>query len=110
MVFPERQVALLPLDPFPEERLLYEQVTEVVRGEYRRRIADRNPVLPLLTLQREVCSSAQAVARTLAVLAETDREGPFRALLDLARSVTRQRKALTLVDLVREVGRARAAV
>lgn len=104
LVFPEREAALLPLELFPEERALYDEVTRTVREEYHRRLLGQGSVLPLITLQREVCSSAQAVGGTLTRLARGEGGARFLPLLELARAVTRQRKAFTLLGLVREMG------
>lgn len=67
---PPRRVATLPFTPSPEEREFYQAVTDFVRKEYRKgEKAAVNP-LTLLTLQREVCSSSFAAAKTLFRLLE----------------------------------------
>jgi len=64
--FPPRRVHALPVQLSPAERRFYDAVTQLVREEYRR--AGGNGVLPLITLQREVCSSVLAAMDTLAAL------------------------------------------
>lgn len=73
IAFTKRLVHPIPVELNAEERQLYEAVTSFVRGEYRRpgstsgRAASggMRSLLPLLTLQREVCSSPYAVAVSL---------------------------------------------
>jgi len=102
--FPDRRVSLLPLRLFPDEQRLYEAVSAVVRSEYARRAETSASILPLLMLQREVCSSAPAVAGTLGRLARRGDPGPFADLYDLARSIRRHRKAEVLLGLIPEIG------
>lgn len=103
---PERQVALLPLKLFPEERLLYERLTAALRREYQSgRYTANGSILPLITLQRAVCSSSRAVAVTLSRLSSmsADAAPAFQELLQLATSIKENRKAYTLVGLVQEL-------
>ena len=62
---PGREVEMVPLCMGGDEYLLYRSVVEFVRGEYRSRLKRHVNVLPLIALQREACSSARAVERTL---------------------------------------------
>lgn len=109
---PERQVALLPLRLFPDEQLLYDRLTAAIRDEYRSLLHDgRNTILPLITLQRAVCSSSRAVAGTLSRLTYDHRsddcqwkKAVFRELQELAQSIRENRKAYTLLGLVKELG------
>ena len=102
---PERQVLLLPLQLRAEERRLYDAVTGAVRDEYWRRVEGEATVLPLIMLQREVCSSAAAVRRTLYAM---ERGGWLRGDLDelraLADGVHEQAKASAVQGLVHEIG------
>ena len=102
--FPDRRVALMPLRLFPDEQRLYDAVTGVVRQEYARRVQASASILPLLMLQREVCSSAHAVAGTLGRLAQRGDGSRFADLYDLARSIRHHRKAYVLLGLIPEIG------
>src|SRR5690606_32467492 len=63
--FPPRDVALLPVKLNNEEKQLYEGVTSLIRDEYWNRLRNRSILLPLLTLQKEVCSSPAALLASL---------------------------------------------
>ncbi len=100
-VLPQRQVSLLPLELLAQERQLYEAVTAAVRQEYWRRMRAAGAILPLITLQREVCSSAAAVRRTLARMdGGAWSTGALADLRTLADGVQRQAKAVTLGRLL----------
>jgi SNF2 family DNA or RNA helicase len=102
---PTRQVALLPLQLQPAERRLYDAVTEAIRDEYWRRLQGEGSVLPLLTVQREVCSSAAAVRRTLMRMEQGAwLGGDLRRLRELADEVGAQTKAQVLQGLIAELG------
>lgn len=104
LALPRRDVALLPIALTKEERELYEAVSRAVRNEYWRRMAGDAAVLPLVTLQREVCSSATAVRRTLWNLEESGWLGDeLPALRSLADSVPQQSKAAVLEGLLAQV-------
>jgi SNF2 family DNA or RNA helicase len=102
---PERQVLLLPLQLRAEERRLYDAVTGAVRDEYWRRVEGDATVLPLIMLQREVCSSAAAVRRTLYAMERSEwLRGDLDELRALADAVREQAKASALQGLVHELG------
>ncbi|MCY0899466.1 MAG: SNF2-related protein [Firmicutes bacterium] len=63
--FPSREVTLVPLRLTGPERQLYDQITEALKAEYRMRIRTDSTILPLLILQRELCSSPRALLPTL---------------------------------------------
>lgn len=70
---PPRRVSLLPLRLRPGERKLYDALTGELQKEYRSRsVWGEGTILPLILLQREVCSSAAAVAETLHAAAAGD--------------------------------------
>jgi len=102
-----RHVRSIPIDLSREERRLYEEVTELVRGEYRRAQA-LSSVLPLITLQREVCSSAIAAALTIErLLVQTENrelKSALQRLLDAALALEVNTKADQLVKLVSDLG------
>ena len=102
---PARQVALLPLQLRPDERRLYDAVSAAVRREYTRRLEGAATVLPLILIQREVCSSAAAVRKTLYAISPSSwlggDLGELRALADAVRD---QAKAAVLEGLVGRIG------
>lgn len=63
--FTKRKVASIPLELSPLERELYDAVSSFVKEEYLKRRAEKGNVLPLITLQREICSSPYAALPTL---------------------------------------------
>ena len=103
--FPAREVQLLALDPFPEERELYQAVLRAVREEYAGRRLYHGTVLPLLMLQREVCSSSHALRATLDRLAGSEgwQALAWTRVRELARQVEENHKALVLERLVAEL-------
>lgn len=60
--FTERRIDTRRFDPTPEERELYEAVSEYVRGAYRR---NQGQKLVLMLLQKEVVSSPAALRPTI---------------------------------------------
>ncbi len=102
---PARQVTLLPLQLKADERRLYDAVSGAVRDEYWRRLEGEATVLPLILLQREVCSSAAAVRRTLYAMERSDwLRGDLDELRAMADAVRDQAKASVLQGLVHELG------
>jgi len=103
---PPRRVANLVLAPSAPERELYEGVTAFVREEYRRSKGMTN-ILPLMTLQREVCSSSFAAAVTLyKMCAGTNLECHQRLLelLNLAREIQENAKMDQVLAIVGATG------
>jgi SNF2 family DNA or RNA helicase len=101
---PPRHVTLLPLRLTAQERRLYDGVSAAVRAEYWRRVQGDLVVLPLITLQREVCSSAAAVRRTLEGMDRSAWLGDdLDALRALAAEVREQTKAHVLRGLVADL-------
>ena len=102
--FTARHVHSLPVDLSPEERALYDGVTTFVKEGYRRERGAFRNVLPLITLQREVCSSPIAAAVTLEklLMRSTDpgERERLQQLLSHAVSLVTNRKAEVLEELV----------
>src|SRR5690606_16513578 len=102
-----RRVHALPVDLSPRERRLYDGVTQFVKQGYRRGSGFRN-LLPLITLQREVCSSPIAAAVTLEKLLVSTSDPSDRArlqeLLTLALEMTTNSKAEMLERLLADLG------
>lgn len=65
LVFPERKIYQIEVELTPEERKLYDRVTNYVKTEYRYRKTGKMSILNLITYQREVCSSSFALLQTL---------------------------------------------
>jgi SNF2 family DNA or RNA helicase len=107
--FTKRQVRNIPLTLSDEEQSLYDGVTDFVRGRYREAGKDIGSVLSLLTLQREVCSSRDAVFVTLVNLfKKTTEDSPQRAeiwgLVEKIRSIQSNTKAEKTLELIQEIG------
>ncbi|MCL5971718.1 MAG: DEAD/DEAH box helicase [Firmicutes bacterium] len=62
--FVSREVTLWPIALSQKERLLYDELTRVLRHEYRHRVG-QDTVLPLIMMQREICSSPHSLVPTL---------------------------------------------
>jgi SNF2 family DNA or RNA helicase len=100
---PKRVVNNQIIELLPEEKLLYDGVQEFVQREYHRCLASGGNPLPLITLQREVCSSAHAAYYTLAKMHES-RGSHVRPLLELAATIDKGAKLLVLEELVKNLG------
>jgi len=107
--FTERHVTNVPLRLSPEEMALYEGVTAYVRTHAKAETGmDLTSMLSLVTLQREVCSSRDAVFLTLINLfKKTGEESPLRAriweLVALIKSIKSNTKAQKTMELVRSI-------
>ncbi|GAB2693447.1 DEAD/DEAH box helicase [Paenibacillus thermoaerophilus] len=109
--FTKRVVKNFLLDLSPEEKQLYDGVTGFVRGRYEeaKSQGDWSSALGLLTLQREVCSSRDAVFVTLVNLfKKTAEDSPQRAriweLVELIRAIQANTKAEKTMELLEEIG------
>lgn len=103
--FTKRHVKNIPLTLSPEEMALYEGVTSFVRQRVKDAGIGASSMLSLVTLQREVCSSRDAVFLTLVNLfKKTAEDSPYRAqiwqLIDLIKSITANTKAEKTLELV----------
>lgn len=106
--FTKRIVRNISLKLSPEEQALYDGVTDFVRGRYEEAGGEMSSVLSLVTLQREVCSSRDAVFITLVNLfKKTPEDSPLRpkiwALVELIRGIKANTKAETAMQLVQEI-------
>jgi SNF2 family DNA or RNA helicase len=104
---PDRHVTVVPLELSPEERNLYNEVQAFLRSEYRARQEQRISVLPLITLQREICSSPYAAMMTLGKMMKRSKNDAFRAslagLIHLAEQIdvcTKVNKVLELLESI----------
>ncbi len=104
--YTRRIVTNVPLRLSPEEQALYDGVTEYVRTHVRSAGVDLSGALALVTLQREVCSSRDAVFITLVNLFKKTEEGsPLRdriwELVELIRRIKANTKAEKTMELIR---------
>ncbi len=104
--FTKRIVKNVPLELSPEEQALYDGVTQFIREQYKENGQDIGSMFSMITLQREVCSSRDAVFVTLVNLAKKLPEhSPVREriwdLIDLIKSITANTKAETAMELIR---------
>lgn len=99
--FPEREVTLVPLKLGGPEAALYDQISHALKREYRHRVGADQTVLPLLILQRELCSSPRALLPTLKN-ARWIGEG-LDDLVELAASIGITAKMRAVRDLARHV-------
>ncbi|MBI3944693.1 MAG: DEAD/DEAH box helicase family protein [Armatimonadetes bacterium] len=103
--FPGRRAAVYHLELTPPERELYNAVEHYIREEFTRETRSQQRVLSLVTLQKELCSSPQAVAETLRRMSEREHypevtRRRLRAFHELAREISDHRKARALIELL----------
>ncbi|WP_373228545.1 DEAD/DEAH box helicase [Cohnella sp.] len=106
--FTKRIVTNVPLRLSEEEMALYEGVTDYVRKNAGAENGDLTSMLSLVTLQREVCSSRDAVFLTLINLfKKTTEDSPLRAkiweLVELIRSIKANTKAEKTMELIQSM-------
>src|SRR5690606_23813596 len=105
----KRHVTTIPIALSPEERALYDGVTQFVRDRSCQEAGDLKSALSLIVLQREVCSSRDAAFLTLFKMfqrSEQD-EGEISPevthLVNLLRAVKRQSKVERAIQLFKEI-------
>ncbi|GFR38764.1 helicase [Insulibacter thermoxylanivorax] len=108
LAFTKRIVKNIPLRLSPEEQDLYDSVTSFVRERYQESGGDLSSVLPLVTLQREVCSSRDAVFVTLVNLfKKTSEDSPLRPriweLVNKIKNIKANTKAEKTMELIRQI-------
>jgi SNF2 family DNA or RNA helicase len=107
--FTRRHVRNIPLSLSTEEQALYQGVTDFVKGRYRDAGSDAGSMLSMVTLQREVCSSRDAVFLTLVNLfKKTPEDSPYRPqiweLVNLIKQITANTKAEKAMELILSLG------
>lgn len=107
--FTKRQVKNIPLQLSPEEQALYDGVTDFVKGRYKETGGDLSSILSLVTLQREVCSSRDAVFITLVnMFKKTPEDSPLRPqiwqLVELIKGIHANTKAEKAMELIQDIG------
>ncbi len=103
--FTKRHVQNIPVIPSEMERSLYEQLTSFIRKGFQS--TKGIGALPLLTLQREICSSTFAAVLTLFKMSQAVNEGavsPEEAadLFTLTQQVKENSKMRVVEELVRK--------
>ncbi len=102
---PPRRAAIYHLQLTPPEQALYDGVTAYIRDELAGRPDARHLRLTLMTLQKELCSSPQAVAATLEKMLADPRQTDeartrLSGFLDLARSIAQSSKTEAVLELL----------
>ncbi|MBH5316954.1 DEAD/DEAH box helicase [Paenibacillus sp. GSMTC-2017] len=106
--FTKRIVKNIPLALSADEKALYDAVTGFVKERYNESGGDMSSMLSLVTLQREVCSSRDAVFLTLINLfKKTEEDSPLRpkiwGLVEKIKSIKANTKAEKAMELVKEM-------
>jgi SNF2 family DNA or RNA helicase len=106
--YTKRNVRNVPLTLSPDEQALYDGVTSFVTDQYQAGGADLSSMLALVTLQREVCSSRDAVFVTLVNLSKKlPEDSPLRAeiwgLVDKIRNIKSNTKAEKTMELIAQM-------
>lgn len=100
----QRKVQTIPIQLSPEERALYDGVSQFVREQFQQK-NDMKTMLTLIVLQKEVCSSRNAVFHTLFKLFQ--RKGSLspevERLIQLLRNVKSSAKVDQTVQLIRQI-------
>lgn len=106
--FTKRHVKNIEVKLSPEEMELYNGVTSFVKDQYQASGGDLSSMLSLVTLQREVCSSRDAVFVTLVNLAKKlAPDSPLRdriwELVALIKAIKANSKAEQAMKLIQEM-------
>jgi len=102
---PPRRAAIYHLQLTPAERTLYDGVTGFIRHELAGQPEARHLRLTLMTLQKELCSSPQAVAATLEKMVADPRQNDeshdrLAGFLNLAQGIALGRKTQAVLHLL----------
>lgn len=106
--FTKRNVKNIDVHLSPEEMELYAGVTSFVKDQYHAAGGDLNSMLSLVTLQREVCSSRDAVFVTLVNLSKKlAPDSPLRDkiwdLVGIIKKIQANSKAEKAMELIRQM-------
>lgn len=105
--FTKRIVRNVTLELSKEEQALYDAVTSFVQQMASQDGIDLSSILSLVTLQREVCSSRDAVFLTLVnMFKKTSEDSPIRAqiweLVEVIRAITSNTKAEKALEIINQ--------
>ncbi|PAK54467.1 DEAD/DEAH box helicase [Paenibacillus sp. 7541] len=108
VAFTKRTVRNVGLNLSPDEQALYDGVTSFVKDQYQAAGGNLSSMLSLVTLQREVCSSRDAVFVTLVNLSKKlPEDSPLRdkiwELVYLIKNIKANTKAEKTIELIREM-------
>ena len=103
--FPKRRAAIYHLSLSEPEWLLYTDVTDYIRRRFRAADSNKHLRLTLMTLQRELSSSPQAVAATLRKMVQDTAHGvqtreELTRFLELAEAIPLGRKLLAVREIL----------
>jgi SNF2 family DNA or RNA helicase len=103
---PDRNVITVSIDLSENERRFYEAVTQFVKKQYKH--YGMRSALPLITLQRELCSSKDATFLSLInIYNRLPADSPLRReieqLAEIGKQVETHSKALKTVELIKEI-------
>ncbi|MDR0266743.1 SNF2-related protein [Paenibacillus sp.] len=106
--FTKRYVSNVSLQLSPEEQALYDGVTAFVKDQYKASGGNLSSMLSLVTLQREVCSSRDAVFLTLVNLSKKiPDESPLTAkvweLVTAIKAIKANTKAEKTIELIQQM-------
>ncbi len=106
--FPKRIVNTIPLELRPEERTLYNEISNFVRGYYSQASGNIQNKLALITLQREICSSRDAAFITLINMfkksgGNEEMKNEILRLVQIAKQVETQSKIEKVINLIKEI-------
>nr|WP_116232480.1 SNF2-related protein [Paenibacillus sp. VMFN-D1] len=106
--FTKRTVRNVSLQLSPEEQALYDGVTSFVKNQYKASGGNLSSMLSLVTLQREVCSSRDAVFLTLVNLSKKiPDDSPLTAevweLVNAIRNIKANTKAEKTIELIKDM-------
>ncbi|AQS56544.1 DEAD/DEAH box helicase [Novibacillus thermophilus] len=108
--FKQRHVHTVTLDLTPEERALYDGITDFVRERYQKNRGLAGSFLSLVNLQREACSSREATFLTLFKMFKKEIQGRQQLpddvahVIHLLKQVKEQAKAREVLKLVDKIG------
>ncbi len=103
--FPKRQAAVYHLELSEPEWMLYNDVTDYIRRRFKDRDSDKHLRLTLMTLQKELSSSPQALAHTLRKMVADRAHGDnvraeLQRFLALAESIPTSRKLRAVREIL----------
>nr|WP_242549201.1 SNF2-related protein [Alicyclobacillus mali (ex Roth et al. 2021)] len=101
---PKRHVRAVRVELTPEEREFYEAVQAFLRSQYERSQTSRTSILPLITLQREICSSTYAALLSLEKMLKKTRDPELarqlQSLLEQGTSIPSYAKVDAVLELL----------
>jgi len=104
---PKRHVQVIPLELSGPERIFYDNVQQFLRDEYKQRREQRMSILPLLTVQREICSSPYAAMLTLEKMQKSTTNqhfaGTVSSLIRTAEKIQVYTKVETVLNMLDEI-------